>query len=73
MDRKKLIERLIPVVTGTNWDRLEDYLVDERKTLIENLIKSSDIKQINKLQGEISRIDSLLSLPNTVKKVATSY
>jgi len=68
MNKQKLMDRLLPVVTSEYWDRLEDYLQFERTELIATLIASSDIKQINKLQGEIRRLDSLLALPHTVKR-----
>ena len=72
MNQTQLIKRLLPLVTDIKWERLEDYLNYDRQTLVETLIKSTDIKQINKLQGEIKALDSILSLPHTVKRVATS-
>jgi hypothetical protein len=72
MNQTQLIKRLLPLVTDIKWERLEDYLSYDRQTLVETLIKSTDIKQINKLQGEIKALDSILALPHTVKRVATS-
>lgn len=63
----------MPLTTDLKWDHLEDYLNYERHILVETLIKSKDIKQINKLQGELGFLDKILELPNTAKKVATSY
>ena len=45
----------------------------ELHVLVEQLIQCTDIKQINKLQGELKLLDKILDLPNYVKKVATSY
>ncbi len=73
MDKNKLMVRLMPLVTDLKWDHLEDYLNYERNTLIETLLKSSDIRNTNRLQGEILFLDKILNLPNTVKKAATSY
>lgn len=69
MDKKQLILRLVPVVSGSNWDRLEDYLVFERSELVGQLISSNDIKSINRIQGKILLIDQLLALPETLKKL----
>lgn len=73
MNKHKLMIRLMPLLNDIKWDNLEDYLNYERQELVESLVGSTDIKKINKLQGEIQSIDKLLSLPHTVKKVATSY
>tara|TARA_R110002051_G_C8630815_1_gene484706 strand:+ start:208 stop:429 length:222 start_codon:yes stop_codon:yes gene_type:complete len=73
MDKNKLMTRLMPLVTDIKWDSLEDYLSYERHVLVEQLIQCTDIKQINKLQGELKLLDKILDLPNYVKKVATSY
>jgi hypothetical protein len=73
MDKNKMMTRLMPLVTDLKWDHLEDYLNYERHILVETLIKSTDIKQINKIQGELRLLDKLLQLPHTVKQVATSY
>ena len=72
MDKNTLTQRLLPLVTSLNWERLEDYLIYERQELLENLAKCSDIKQINKLQGRILQLDVVLKLPELSKKVATS-
>lgn len=73
MNKNKLMTRLMPLVTDLKWDNLEDYLNYERQELVETLIKCSDIKQINKLQGQLLQVDILLDLPRAAKKVATSY
>lgn len=73
MDKNKLIQRMLPLVTDIKWERLEDYLNYERGILIEKLVSSSDIRTINKLQGEIKQMDLILALPTTIKhRVATS-
>ncbi len=69
MEQIDILKRLKPVVHSTNWERLEDYLADQRQVLVETLIKSTDIKQINKLQGELLGIDKILDLPETLKKL----
>lgn len=73
MDKNKLMIRLMPLITDLKWDHLEDYLNYERHILVESLVGTTDIKKINKLQGEIQCLDKVLDLPNYVKKVATSY
>jgi hypothetical protein len=73
MDKNKLMVRLMPLTTDIKWDHLEDYLNYERQILVETLVKCSDIKKINKLQGEIGFLDKVLSLPHLAKQVATSY
>lgn len=68
MDKTKLFERLMPLVSDIKWERLEDYLNFERSVAVESLVKCSDIKTINKLQGNIATIDSILSLPHDIKR-----
>ncbi len=66
----KLIDiqnRMKVVVTSQNWDRVEDYLESLRTLTVETLIHSTDIKQINKLQGKIEMLDQILSLPAKLK------
>lgn len=63
----------MPLVTDLKWERLEDYLNYERKILVETLIKSTDIRQVNKLQGQLAYLDSILGLPEYTKKVATCH
>lgn len=72
MDRQTIYKRLLPIVNDERWSRVEDYLNYEQSILIQNLIKSTDIRLINKIQGEIARIESMLNLPSTIKKAATS-
>lgn len=69
MEKLDLLKRLQPLVTAINWERLEDYLNSQREELVETLIKSTDIKQINKLQGEILGIDKILTLPQAIKRL----
>jgi hypothetical protein len=68
MDKNKIYKGLLPVVNHTSWDRVEDYLSFERERLIAGLLKSSDIKTINKLQGQIEFLDQVLNLPHTTKQ-----
>ena len=70
MNQNKLIKRLLPLITSDNhWDNLEDYLVFERDRLTEILITSNDIKSINRIQGQILQLKTLLELPETLKKL----
>jgi|TARA_R100000544_G_scaffold36258_1_gene24286 hypothetical protein len=70
MDQNKLIKRLLPLITSENhWDNLEDYLVFERDRLTEILITSNDIKSINRIQGQILQLKTLLELPDKLKKL----
>lgn len=72
MNQNQLMARLLPLVNNVElWGRLEDYLEYEREKLIEQLLRSTDIRSINKFQGEVSRIDRLLQLPS-ITNVATS-
>jgi len=70
MKQIEVIKRMLPIVTSSNWERIEDYLNSTREEILENLAKSGDIRQINKLQGEILMVDKLLNLPNTIKKLS---
>lgn len=69
MDVRDLTKRLLPVIANSNWERLEDWLTYQRTQLVEELVKTQDIKRINRLQGEILMIDKILDLPNTLKKL----
>lgn len=70
MDRSKLMKRLLPVVNNPEtWDRIEDYLVHERSTLVENILRTTDIRLVNTIQGKVAMIDSLLNLPSDTRKV----
>lgn len=69
MKQTEVIKRMLPVVTSCNWDKVEDYLNFLREDLLETLAVSSDIRQINKLQGEILMLDKILNLPDTIKKL----
>lgn len=68
MNKTELFKRLLPLVNGPHWDRLEDYLVYEREQLIETLCGCSDIKQINRLQGQILELNKILDLPEDLKR-----
>lgn len=69
MNELKLVQRLLPLVSDDiKWSRLEDYLEMEKENLINTLISSQDIKQINRTQGRIQQINLLLNIKEEVRQ-----
>ncbi len=71
MNKTEFLKRLaIVVVDESKWSRVMDYIEFTEDELVEQLKTSSDIKQINKLQGKLELIKQFKSLPETIRKLS---
>ncbi len=69
MEKKDLLKRLTPVVGHDTWSNMEDYLESELLDVTENLATSSNIRQMNMLQGKHELLKKLLNLPGTIREL----
>lgn len=67
MKKQDIILRTFPVLQ--HWEVLSDYLELEKETLMQSLIVTSNIRDVNLIQGKVLMIEELMKLPSTVQNL----
>lgn len=60
-------QQLKPLIINPSWEKMEDYLADEKTRLVSQLCNCNDLSELKKLQGQLITIEKLLAMKENLK------